>query len=47
MFQFYVDAKPKKDFAILAKANFLKETIDSNKDFIVASSYQGEECKSL
>ena len=32
MFQLYADAKPQEDFAILAKTNFFKETIDKRKE---------------
>ena len=51
MFQIYVRAEAKEDFAILAKGNSFKETIDKKKELIVgldtAINNLEEECKSV
>ena len=51
MVQIYVHAEAKEDFAILAKANSFKETIDKKKELIVgldtAINNLEEECKSV
>ena len=49
MFQLYVDAKRKEDFAILATTNSFKETINKKKEPIVDldTNNLGEECKSV